>query len=212
MNVGTYYTRFISPYFHRTKAINALTRYTCKEIVFNLDCDVLITPWQFYEAIHLLRTGYDMVWPYDGSFRGVNRQLLAEYNKTGDMVVFEGQKHRLMGYNGVSWGGVLGYRVDKFFEAGGENEFFIAYNPEDQERHFRFEALGYKLARVTGPLFHLDHWRGPDSGMRHPHAAIGHQFWEIEKRMKPHQVKALVQSEHWNNGLDISHVQKLSKI
>jgi hypothetical protein len=72
----------------------------------------------------------------------------------------------------------VGYSRHAFWEAGGENENFVAYNPEDQERVYRWKTLGYQVARVSGPLFHLDHYRGDNSSYATENARAGHAYFE----------------------------------
>ena len=51
-----------------------------------------------------------------------------------------------------------------YLRAGGENEAFYGWGPEDAERVKRLEILELPIARVKGPLYHLDHPRGINSG------------------------------------------------
>ena len=48
-------------------------------------------------------------------------------------------------------------------KCGGENENFIGYGPEDQERENRFIKLKYKVSRVDDLVYHFEHLRTPFS-------------------------------------------------
>ena len=56
-------------------------------------------------------------------------------------------------------GWLLLYTENDYVAAGMDNEVFRSWGPEDIERVKRFEILGYKIRRIPGPLFHLDHER-----------------------------------------------------
>lgn len=53
----------------------------------------------------------------------------------------------------------------KYLEAGGENEGFYGWGPEDAERVKRLEILELPIARTKGLLYHLHHERKPDIGV-----------------------------------------------
>ena len=44
-----------------------------------------------------------------------------------------------------------------------ENENFKAYAPEDKERFYRFNTLGYSVGRINNYVYHLEHARGENS-------------------------------------------------
>ena len=51
--------------FHRTKMLNEMFRHAKTPIIFNWDADVIIAPVQVMEAVLKLRSGIEMVYPYD---------------------------------------------------------------------------------------------------------------------------------------------------
>jgi predicted glycosyltransferase involved in capsule biosynthesis len=51
----------------------------------------------------------------------------------------------------------------KYRKCGGENENFIGYGPEDQERENRFITLKYNVSRVDNLVYHFEHSRTPFS-------------------------------------------------
>lgn len=167
-DLGVNYSKSTLPVFHRTKMLNQMTMDTELNIVVNYDTDVILPPLQLYLAAKMLRDKEaDFVSPYDGRFLHTTKDLhplLVIYN--GDSGYFPfGTLRGNERYD--SLGGCIMFRKEKFIEAGMENENFISYAPEDKERYWRFIYLGYKLERIKGPLFHLDHFRGPDSSHKH---------------------------------------------
>ncbi len=175
--------------FHRTKALNELTRMAKTPYVVNLDADVVVPPFQLLKMVCELRSGADIVYPYDGTFAGVERKHFTAVKDDLNLPALRGENWRGFGEARFkSVGGVVGYNKQSFLDAGGENENFISYSPEDQERFWRFNLLGLKVMRIDGPLFHLDHFRGPDSTMRNPDSVASHKYWDKIKHFNKQQL------------------------
>lgn len=156
--------------FHRTKWLNDNTAKSNTPIVINYDCDILVPPFQLYLAIEELRSGNaDMIYPYDGRFARVPRTWVDTINRFGDVGLF-GDNEFVGCRKGdtASVGGVVCYNKDKFIESGGENEKMISYAPEDVERFYRWNKLGYKVARMKGCCYHIDHVITTNSSTSHP--------------------------------------------
>jgi hypothetical protein len=80
------YVNFDLPKFHRTKMLNEMTLLTDTPIVFNWDADIFISPVQIWQAVDMLRSGTDFVYPYDGRFARVprsERKTIAKYLDVG---------------------------------------------------------------------------------------------------------------------------------
>lgn len=162
------YRHFDLEVFHRTKMLNEMAASATTEFVANYDCDVFLSPIQILEAMHRLRQGDDICYPYDGDFLHVERNgnfhTLAD---SLDLGVFAKLKTRA---TRNSKGGAVFVNKKRFFDAGGENERMVNHAPEDLERWERFTKLGLKVSRVKGSIFHMEHWRGVNShteGHRH---------------------------------------------
>lgn len=164
---GFEYLKTSFPKFHRTKMLNLMTRRTGTEAVINYDADVLVPPMSIYYSVHLLKE-FDIVYPYDGRFARVPRRWFPEVLRYLDCGVisrmqFEGMRdHDLR-----SVGGAVVFNKSKYLKGGGENENFISYGAEDVERFERFSRLGFRIHRVKGALYHMDHFIGIDSYIHH---------------------------------------------
>lgn len=156
--------------FHRTKMLNDMASFTEKPIIFNWDADVLIAPLQVWLTAEKLRGAADMCYPYDGQFARMPRNTwFSPIRDYEDIGMVKSTKFNGMNLgDAVSLGGAVAFRRDKFIEGGMENEAFIAYNPEDVERYERFKKLGYSIARVPGPMYHMNHFITPTSSMANP--------------------------------------------
>ncbi len=158
--------------FHRTKMLNDMMRACTTLYVANWDADIFVSPLQIWETVEKLRQGAAMVFPYDGRFARVHRKewydKLLKYKDVGIFknTIFKGL---LPDDNKNSHGGAVMFNRVAFFEGGGENENFISFGPEDTERNTRFTKLGFKVDRTPGILYHINHFRGPDSAKHHAH-------------------------------------------
>lgn len=182
--------------FHRTKWLNVATAKAHTPIIINYDCDILTPPLQIYVAVEMLRNNEaDMVYPYDGRFARCPRTwvpVMQKYNDVGMFkdTVFVGCRPT----DGASVGGVVAYRKDKFIESGGENEKMISYAPEDQERFYRWNKLGYRVARIKGCCYHLDHVITTNSSTTHPDYQANESEFTYIKSLSESDLRAYVKT------------------
>jgi len=182
--MGDIYLEFDYKKFHRTKMLNVMSDLAGTPIVINYDADVIIPPMQIIEAVQRVRNGVDFVYPYDGRFARVPRLHYDTVNSFNDVGMLAGHKFKgTLEGDASSVGGCIAYNKESFFEAGGENENFISYNPEDLERAERFKKLGYKVERVNGILYHIDHYISADSSQQNPDYNMG-EFRKVQKMDK----------------------------
>ena len=69
-----------------------------------------------------------------------------------------------------------------------ENEGFIAYAPEDVERHHRWQTLGYNIGRVDNHAYHLEHQRTQNSWFHNPHMQNNNALWDYLKTLSKEQL------------------------
>ena len=67
--------------------------------------------------------------------------------------------------------------TDTYKKFGGENENFIAYGYEDDERYFRFNMLS-SVARLNEYVYHLEHGRTKNSWFNNPYCEDNKKIWE----------------------------------
>lgn len=169
--------------FHRTKVLNDLTRRANTPYVFNWDADVACSPFQVYNAVAALRNGNDVVYPFDGTVANIPRHSIGGFVASLDVGVFAGKVWPWMGATYKSVGMAFCYNKESFLRVGGENEGFVSYGAEDQERYMRFKRLGLRVERVSGTVFHLDHHRGKDSNESHSNAMGNRSLFEDELKL-----------------------------
>jgi hypothetical protein len=60
------------------------------------------------------------------------------------------------------------FNTESYKKGGMENEGFISYAPEDQERGYRFKTLGYSVEWGNSYVYHIEHTRGINSSSINP--------------------------------------------
>jgi hypothetical protein len=151
--------------FHRTKWINRLISMATTPYVAVWDTDAIAPPEQIITAVERLRTEHAiMSFPYDGRFYCCDKVSCDLFKKMLiiDVLLKRVPVMKLMhGYHSV--GGAFIVNKKKYLKAGGENEEFYGWGPEDTERVKRFEILGLSIYYSPGILFHLWHPIGKNS-------------------------------------------------
>jgi len=170
------YSKFNYVGFHRTRILNHLALNSKTPIIVNWDADVFSAPLQIFQAVEMIRNGIDVVYPYDGTFEKAPRKpCYSVLERTNDLASISNIKCATAT---GSFGGAIFFKKESYFEGGGENENFISWGPEDGERYVRFVKLGYKVERVNGPIYHMEHFRGVNSSHKNPYKAKNKREYE----------------------------------
>lgn len=187
-------------FFHRTKMINDLVRMADTSIVVVCDSDVLIPSKQMISAATKIRSKQaDIVFPYDGRFVRCQRRPWTQIFNSDPHKVNQMNEvyHEMSLFGKESFGGIFFVDKDSYIDAGMENENFISFGREDVERVVRFKNLGLTVTREDGLLYHLQHKKGLNSSMRHPHAKQNVEECRKVIAMKPKALKKYVKSWGW---------------
>lgn len=151
--------------FHRTKWINRLISMATTPYVAVWDADTIAPPDQIITAVEMLRAGESvMSFPYDGRFYSCDRISCDLFKRLLNIEILFKRVPvmKLMhGYHSV--GGAFLVNKEKYLGAGGENENFYGWGPEDAERVKRLEILDLPIYYSPGVLFHLCHHMGKNS-------------------------------------------------
>lgn len=197
--------------FHRTKVLNDMVMEASTEIVVNYDTDIILPLDSYTQAVEMLQGDSDVVYPYRFGNHGERKVNLGFSIETQeDMDNFENDEFvsRFIGsgYNctcfddrffyypssqGLGWaeyGMVQFFNRQVYIDGYLENEGFIAYAPEDVERHHRWKVLGYNIGRVDNHAYHLEHQRTQNSWYHNPHMQNNNQLWEYLKNLTKEQL------------------------
>lgn len=158
------------PVFYRTKYINDMARNVATKYLAVWDTDVVFPVKQVYCALELLDTRCcDIAFPYDGRFLDSTKIIRQMYIEKGDLRILEELSEMMSTpYGNNMRGGAFLANAARYIEAGGENERFYGWGPEDWERVERWKNLGYKMRTVEGVLFHLSHPRDMNGTHNNP--------------------------------------------
>lgn len=190
---GYKYTSFSLPTFHRTKMLNQMALEATTPIIVNYDADVIIPIIQLLQAVHLCRAGIGMVFPYDGRFARIpkHQQSLALHELNTDSL--PGSQPGCT----LSSGGCMMFLKDEYIKGGMENEHFISYGTEDTEIHERMGRVGVDVRRIKGPLYHYDHYIGPNSSPSNPHWERNCMELEAVRLMSNRRLKEYISTWKW---------------
>lgn len=184
--------------FHRTKMLNEMALLSQTPIVANWDCDVSVPPMQLIETVHKIRQGAEMVYPYEYNFIRLSYKVKQEIRNRWDLGDYAKYNFPNNDSTGKpSFGGAVLWNKQKFFEIGGENEYFISFGPEDVERMERAKALGVRIERTKGDLYHFPHWCGPDSSITNPFFKENRQLLEKQREMNRKDLEDYIHSWPW---------------
>lgn len=188
--------------FHRTKMINNVARRSSTPYIVNWDADVIVAPMQILKSIKRLRAGIDMVMPYDWRFARIPLRMdwHSKIGNSMDIGCVSGHRPSFIGFNPgdkESWGGAVFFNKQSFIKGGMENENFISFGPEDSERRERFTKLGFSIERVRGCIYHLNHFKGLNSGKKHCHFAMNSLEYKRVLGMTKDELQAYVDSWTW---------------
>jgi predicted glycosyltransferase involved in capsule biosynthesis len=151
--------------YRKTIWINRLLTLTNTPFVAIWDADAIAPPEQIIKSAEELRTSRAvMSLPYDGRFYSADKISCDLFKRLLNIEILNTRievMDLLYSYRAV--GGAYMANREKFIKAGGENENFIGWGPEDYEHVKRMEVLGLPVHYANGPLFHLWHQRGKNS-------------------------------------------------
>jgi hypothetical protein len=153
-----------------------------------------------------------MVFPYDGRFARMNREKWFKIVSGGKDIglaandVFPGQE-----FDHNSVGGCVMWNKEAFIRGGMENENFISFGPEDCERHDRFKMLGFEIIRIPGNLFHMDHYKGPNSSNKNPYFRANHIEIEKIRSMTKSELLEYVNTWPWRHPYTNHYRRDISK-
>ena len=183
---------------HRTKQLNDMTKKATTPVVVNYDADVLCYPEIYKQAQEvILQNRADVVYPYNGKFYDVPRKyhdVIFERKTLGHIEPIQNNGD-LLHPNSV--GGAIFLNRQKYMDVGMENQNFMSWGFEDNERLFRFKKLGCRIARIGGALFHLTHTRTTNSVPEHPFYKHNEQEFYRIVRMHKQQLRQEVNRWGW---------------
>jgi hypothetical protein len=180
--------------FHRTRFLNEMAMTAKTPYIVNYDSDLIIPKSAYEAAAYLLRANEaDYVISYSGAINKViqknHSQLLVNMNPHEVQVPTQ----KMAATNGSPcW-----FKKDMYIKGGMENEHFLSWGYEDNERYARFVKLGLRLQRTKNQMWHLEHARVANNFNSNPHLGKNRQLHESTARQTPEEVAKRVLTFPW---------------
>ena len=178
--------------FHRTKILNDMLWMVDTPVVANYDSDIILPLESYINATNMIAKG----WVHPDAEGGEPVKVIYPYGfgdyqfqcHVGDNEVtnFINSGFNFEYFNGHmrQWDAKYGFcqffDTEEYKKLGGENENFVAYGYEDDERHFRFNLLS-SVGRIHEFVYHLEHGRTKNSWFNNPHCEDNKKLWETLK-------------------------------
>jgi predicted glycosyltransferase involved in capsule biosynthesis len=181
----------------RTFLLNEMAKDSNTPIIVNYDADVLLKLEQYKDSVEAIRQNkVDMIYPYNGRFMDIFGPVLDTVMNTLSVETLQEKDGNCIHPN--SLGGAIFWNKQKFIEAGMENENFVSWGYEDNERLVRSQKLGYRVGRIDGPCWHMHHASSTNSANT-SHKAYFDNQQEFQKvsNMTPVQLKDYVKTWGW---------------
>jgi len=178
--------------FHRTKILNDMLWMVDTPVVANYDSDIILPLESYINATNMITKE----WIHPDAKGGKPVKVIYPYGygdyqwqcHVGDNEVtnFINSGFNFEYFNGHmrQWDAKYGFcqffDTEEYKRLGGENENFIAYGYEDDERHYRFNLLS-SVGRIHEYVFHLEHGRTKNSWFNNPYCEDNKKIWETLK-------------------------------
>ena len=174
--------------FYRMKVLNEMISIANTDIIVNYDCDVLFKKDTYIKSVKMIEDGYDLVYPY--GFGQYQKQAFVNDNDVSQFISNDFDFNILDSKSNIydaQYGHVQFVKKESYIKAGMENENFRGSSPEDKERFYRFDKMGYNIGRINDIVYHLEHSRGhnswPNSVHGNPYMQSNFDIWEKIKKM-----------------------------
>ena len=180
--------------FHRTRLLNEMTKITKTNIVVNYDVDVIFKIQDYIDCKEKILNGCTMCFPYAGKFYDIPKKFFnkIESNNLNDIPLGECTL-----FNPNSVGGAFFFDKEKYSSIGLENENFISWGHEDWERIVRVQKMDHEMCRTDGDLFHLTHYRTPNSSDQNPFYQFNGQEFHRINNMNKEQLEKHIKTWSW---------------
>jgi len=187
------------PIFYRTRYLNFMLRNVQTPVAGIWDCDVIVPIKQVIQSVQHCMNGVTLCYPFDGRFYAVSEHFSRLYKESMDFNILTQNESQYWLMHGLySVGGAFTVHVHRYLSAGGENEHFYGWGPEDTERRERICNLGLEVRRVSGCLYHLNHPRGKNSKFANRERALANRREYIKIcRMNCHELEKYISTWSW---------------
>ena len=193
------------PIFYRMRYINQMLSMVDTKVVANYDCDVLLPISTYLKSEKaIVEDGFDAIYPYAFGDENNGLQFCRQVWADDDVVssfLSEDCNFSILDSKSTTakaqYGHVQFFNKSSYIAAGMENENFRSWGPEDQERYYRFEKLGYKIGRVNDYVYHIEHSRGQDSDYANPYHGDNVNLFDYLKSLTQQELRSYYSSQKY---------------
>jgi len=154
--------------FHRTKVLNQCLKKVKTDVVCITDIDALIQINSYIESeMNILLKNADIIQPFSNKppycmcyYIEQKDKYKVNIKNIAD-IMFSCKTHP------AGNGFLIFVRTTEYIRMGAENEEFVSWAPEDNERYLRAKYHGLKYIRLDYPVFHLEHERNEYCSKEH---------------------------------------------
>jgi hypothetical protein len=207
--------------FHRTRLLNDMTMMATTPIVVNYDSDIILPKHVYKQAVDLIINGFTnpdfpdakpepikVVYPY--GYGEYQRQVFFDDDQASNFI--NSNFNFLAFTNTRPWDAKFGFCQffdrEEYIRLGMENENFVSYGYEDDERYNRFNQLSH-VARIDDAIYHLEHKRTSNSWFNNPHIEENRSLFEHLSRMSPENLLKYYTNQPYMANRGIIHGKKI---
>jgi hypothetical protein len=184
--------------FHHTRVLNDLARMVDTTVLVNIETDIIIPrPNCAGREAHVDGRGRPCC-PTTALTSAARRRSSPPGGRCGRDGARSGTGSRRMHGGNAA-----------VHQNGMENEHFISWGLEDDERLVRVQKLGGAFRRLSGPLFHLQHERGPDSSDNTPYFPNNREELRRITSLSPARLAEEVRTWPWLNSTTSAAVERV---
>lgn len=186
-----------SPLFHKTKCLNILAKASKTPYLISYDSDILFEPQQYIQARDMIKRNItDFCYPFADALANIPKDC---YSTLISTLSLDSIKTRIIRDRNPEPppGGCFFIHKEKFIKAGMENEYMISYGPEDRERTTRLHKLGYRVVRIPGNIYHMDHSRTDNSTHLHSYFSKNEEEFHKIVRITKEELQQYIQTWEW---------------
>ena len=186
--------------FYKTRILNDLILLAKTNVICSHDVDVVYPIKSHQAAYDLIKEDKaDIVYPYGcGVYQyqvDYPIEVFTSFLESGfDMRVIV--PHCRTESSTIGW--TQFYSKAQVINGGMWNENFLSWGAEDCEFYFRFNALGYRVARVNDWIWHFEHSRSHNSHYHNPKFMDNHNLWQwLREQDKGSLIHYMQQQNYW---------------
>lgn len=153
------------PILYKTRYYNEMAGNVKTPYLAIWDTDVIAGKRQIMTVMDKLRRGEaDMGYPYSGVCLETPSIIRELFLRKPTFRTLDKHKAKMVPlHDKMLCGGAVMVNMEKYKQAGLENEVYYGWGNEDFDRFYRWKNMSMRICRTPDPLYHLSHPRGDNS-------------------------------------------------